>query len=438
MRTAVRNLAKASVLALTLGLAGCGLSSPDPSDGTATTKPPAANDADGGTSDYFACSSQAKPPPAQPGGRVLVVDRRGAKYRSIASAVADVQPGDTIWLAPGSGPYPELVNLATAGRANQEIILDGNCEEIKASGPLSGFIYDAAIGRHVVELPRSSDPRAGSSIPAYWPQLLIHDGRRVIQNSRGKFSEDIRVVDLPGGKKQLQLPKGASTAGWEVGVRSHGIYVSSGQAYLRFRNAVIHGAADDGIGLTGGADAAHDITFQNVMAYMNFDEGLSAHGAVDLTIDRGVFWGNDNGLANQSRETVRMVANDILLFSNLGFGLAAQAGTNDLRNIRSWDNGLANFQLGAAEDPRAGFTGMRSSLKCAHLVTYASRWRSRPWTSYQETARLSQPPTPVRTYRDQPLPDTCPTPTVIGRGKLPSLVEPSAQVGEAVPPPRVP
>lgn len=190
--------------------------------GTATA--PSAAAADGITTLTNFCVARTTPPAPLPGGRVLVVDRHQTTgYPSITAAKAAMVPGDTIWVAKGSGPYHEEVSFTSGGTASAPVVLDGNCETIDGTEPLTGFTVDPATGRRVVTLPKSADHRAGISIPKYWPQLIIHNGRRIIQNgTTSAFSEDIRVVTIGPDSDgvpmtQLQLPVGDTGTGWVRG-----------------------------------------------------------------------------------------------------------------------------------------------------------------------------------------------------------------------------
>ena len=335
--------------------------------------------------------------PVVTGPRVLEIDRRGgAAYTSIAKAVATgLKPGDTLRLAPGSGPYRELVDLSASGTAAAPIVLDAGGETVTGFDVLEGF--QTVGGVATCDLTRfwtgSVAPQGFTKVDGRWraiaatgsaaqplPFVLTYKGERLVQSSAirttpppgspagtlGKLGQLTRHAVLSDDGNTLTLLPGTSAGDWEISVRNFAvrIYNASHQTY---RNLKVSGSLNDGVNLHGDGTG---LLFENLEGFNNLDEGFSAHDTIACEIRGGVFHRNDNGLYNVNAAV--MVANDIACYDNLGHGFAL-AGTTitEVNNLRSFRNGVSGLvvynqsalTLSAGEIAGGGWTG-KPYLSC--------------------------------------------------------------------------
>ncbi|MEK3722849.1 carboxypeptidase regulatory-like domain-containing protein [Paenibacillus sp. FSL H8-0034] len=314
--------------------------------------------------------------------RILQVDRRGltaGAYLSIAAAVNSspaLKPGDRISLVPGSGPYRETVSIHASGTPGNPIIFEGNGELITGFNPFQ-FTQEAS-GQWTYTLPSPIENTTTGGSSNTFRHLVAYNGQRLMldqpsgQNA-GKFTSDYAALSSDGKKLILNMSKASPTVGWEIASRQNGVNVSNPYAYQTYRNLRVSGAQNDGFNVhgTGGG-----LVFENIEAFHNFDEGYSSHDSTQSSIDGGIFWGNDNGIYNQTNTALHFTASNVQVHSNIGAGLTAQAGNNFLNNVRSWDNGISNLRLGG-------------SVATVNVVTYESRWNQRPWVGFQELQNYS-------------------------------------------------
>lgn len=297
--------------------------------------------------------------------RVLEVDQRGgAPHKTIMEAVEVAGAGDTIHVAPGSGPYRESVLLKKSGDPGNPIILDGSNELITGFEPLKGFREEG--GKWICEVPIIST-RIEKSPESPFPCVITYQGVRLVVDPVTKqFTRFARMSD---DKKRLELLSDTKPEGWEIATR--GAVVSILKAsHLIIRNVRASGSTNDGFNIHS---TCENLVFENIEGFQNFDEGFSSHDVSETEIRKGRFWGNDNGIWNASRSTIKFKASNVEIFSNLGWGLWTQRGETVLDNVKVWDNGVGQVQLGG-------------KMSCTGLVTYESRWGgNRPWESYQET-----------------------------------------------------
>ncbi len=132
-------------------------------------------------------------------GRVLLVDRcGGGQYTSLRAAGKAAQPGDTIKVAPGSGPYREMLMITASGLPGQPITVDGSGETVTGFEPLTGFekvgdSYVCDLKPWLAKIPAaqgfvkkdgawvSNNPKV--TLPVL-PVVLTYQGERVVQDAQ--------------------------------------------------------------------------------------------------------------------------------------------------------------------------------------------------------------------------------------------------------------
>lgn len=320
-------------------------------------------------------------PAAEP--RTLRVDARGgADYRTLAEAARAARPGDSIVVAPGSGPYREELYIPQSGSPDAPIIFDGGGETITGLEPITFSEQDGAQScdlkplfdrfRSVQQFHREpsgwvNDNVAPSSTIPPLPTVLVYRGERLRQDAAtGQLT---RYATLSPDGSRLTLLPGTSPDGWELASRPFAVRISD-TSHQIYRNLKASGSLNDGINAHGTGEG---LIFEQIEAFQNLDEGFSSHDHIVSEIRGGRFWENDNGIVNATSSSTRI--SDVDIFSNLGigFGLLGDASAQ-LDHVRIWENGISQFSLES-----------RSRVECRDVTIYPPTWTTRQWISTQET-----------------------------------------------------
>ncbi|GHC01546.1 right-handed parallel beta-helix repeat-containing protein [Cerasicoccus arenae] len=291
--------------------------------------------------------------------RMLKVDQRGGSiYASLSSAVADALPGDVINIAPGSGPYREPLYVNKSGLLGKPIVVEGNDETITGFEPLDDFRIEG--GKYVCDI----------NVP--FPFVIRFQGERLLQDANnGQFT---KYALLTEGNSQLELLPGVSRHGWEISTRYFAVRIQNASHHI-YRNIRASGATNDGFNLHGSGEG---LVFEYVEAFQNADEGFSAHDNMSCEIHTAAFYENDNGIGNVGAS--EMVASNVDVFNNLGWGLWLTNCSAVLNDISAWDNGMSQVYLkGSAQVDVSGVTA------------YEPTWNTRMWMSYKESANVTVP-----------------------------------------------
>jgi hypothetical protein len=289
--------------------------------------------------------------------RDLLIDQRGgADFKTLASAAAAARAGDTLIIAKGSGPYREPLSINQPGTSAAPITVEGNGETITGFSTLTGFYREDDAGPWLVRLPHA------------FPVVLTFQGRRILQDqATGQLLGPVR---LRPDAVTLELSADTPIEGWEVSTRQNVVRIRDVSHHV-YRNIVATGSLNDGFNLHG---TGSGLRFENIVGAQNLDEGFSAHDTINCEISGGDFWGNDNGLTNIGRSALR--ARDLKCHDNIGFGffLSSQA-RGELSHVDSWGNGVSQIRF----EPRTSGT-------CENVRAWAMPSTNRPWVSHQEAA----------------------------------------------------
>jgi hypothetical protein len=275
-----------------------------------------------------------------------------AALHTLREAAAIVEPGDTIWLAPNSGPYREPLYISRSGTAEEPIVVEGNGNEITGFDELS--------------FSRRDDGGWEVAVPVPYPFVLRHEGVRILEDAITKTFQ--RGVFYDPDNKILVLPASESPDGWEISVRNFAVKVLDASFHV-YRDIVATGSTNDGFNLHG---TGRGLVFENIVGCQNLDEGFSAHEQIKSEIDGGIFWGNDNGIYNIGDSLTFMRNVDI--YDNLGIGLALANGSIFAKNLRVWGNCLAQVKI--ENDCHLAGDG---------IYVYTQPYATRPWVTYNET-----------------------------------------------------
>jgi hypothetical protein len=294
-------------------------------------------------------------------GRQLRVDPRDpAAFATLKAAAAQALPGDTLWLAPQSGPYREELYLSQSGTEEAPIHVEGNGNEITGYDPL---IFTPG-----------PDGRLGADVAVPYPFALRHQGTRIPEDAvTRRFSSGISYDPVA---RRLILDETTSLEGWEISVRPFAVRIE-GVSHQHYRNLVASGSRNDGFNLHG---SGSHLLFENITGCDNLDEGFSSHDHMESEIRGGRFYGNDNGMVNIGNSSTRL--SDIRIWHNLGIGFELHdQAVVEVAGLRVWGNGMRQFALIGAPV----FGGV-------DIIIYRNLNTSRPWLTYMESAKQTQAP----------------------------------------------
>ncbi|MFA6961674.1 MAG: hypothetical protein WC205_13045 [Opitutaceae bacterium] len=336
--------------------------------------------------------------------RVIRIDRRGgADYTTLAQAIsAGLNPGDTLQLAPGSGPYREVLYIPGSGTFYSPIIFDGSGETVTGFDVLGGFqTINGVTTCDLTPYWTSSAAAQGfSKVNGRWaatsvpstsaqpvPFVITYNGERVVQSATvrttppagspagtlGKLGQLTRYATLSDDGNTLTLLPWVSTDGWEISTRSFAVRIYNASHHI-YRNLKASGSLNDGFNLHGDGT---DLVFEDIEGLNNLDEGYSAHDTISSTILRGLFYRNDNGLFNVNAS--RLAAADIACYDNVGDGIAfSNTATADIVNLRVARSGVRDLSL-----------LNQAVLKLARGTIVSGDWSQKPFLSCNETGGTS-------------------------------------------------
>ncbi|CAF3296443.1 unnamed protein product, partial [Rotaria socialis] len=214
--------------------------------------------------------------------RELLVDQRGGTpYNTLAAAASAAVAGDTIIPAKGSGPYRDPLIIKRSGTITAPIVVEGNGETITGFNTVN---FTLSGGVWIYTLSNTFDVA---------PVVIAWQGRRILQDqTTGAF---LGPITLRADGKTLELNANTSADNWEISARLFVVALNTVSHHL-YRNLIATGSLNDGFNLHG---EGMDIGFENIAAYNKLDKGFSAHDTINCTINGARFWANDNGFCQR-------------------------------------------------------------------------------------------------------------------------------------------
>lgn len=256
--------------------------------------------------------------------------------KTLARAVALAQAGDTVNLAPRQQPYHETLDLhSKAGEPGRPIVFDGHgatltgCDALRPAewtqaGPglfRSESLYATLKGQ----------PSVVDRVFFRFDGKMQHMGR----TSKGPKAAFKKPEELQPGEWTLvegpnvfyvRIADGQALADAhiEIPYRLNGVGIhGKGTAHLVIRNLTTTHFLNDGYNIH---NESRDLRFENIRAYENGDDGLSAHEACELEVDGFVSIGNSTGVCNINQAACKL--DNIYLGGNHGFEFFACEGTS--------------------------------------------------------------------------------------------------------------
>ncbi len=238
--------------------------------------------------------------------------------KSIKAAMKLAHPGDTIHLDPACSPYYEPVIFADiSGTEEAPIVFDGHGATIDGTVPLIPSEWED-VGQGLFKSTVIAQTYCYKANPAYTDRFFfMQDGKmnRMGRSLKGSKTPFKRPDQLAPGEWTwvdaekafyLKIPPGADLA--SQGIRLPkivtGVQITGQCHYLTIRNVTVTHVINDGYGLTVGPNkdsTVRAIRYENIAAIECGDDGLSAHGDCEVTVDGFLSRANSTGYCSQGK-----------------------------------------------------------------------------------------------------------------------------------------
>lgn len=247
--------------------------------------------------------------------------------RSIAAAMAKVQPGDTVSLGAGQCFYENMVFLR-GGSAWQPITIEGNGATLSGLAPVPADQWqDLGDGLFF-----QAD---GTRVGAQAPYLIDRDNQRLEGSRKPEELKPGQACWLPKGI-YLRCAAGVTPAQLEL----RGTYRPCGVtmtniSYVTIRNLNAEYFANDGFNMHGYCRGLH---YENICGRHNGDDGFSNHEDVSAVVRGGHFHHNNYGI--QDISVARSLYQGVLVENN------RLAGADFWGGFRSMEDSLVRNNAG--------------------------------------------------------------------------------------------
>ena len=209
-------------------------------------------------------------------------------FRTIARALAQAGPSDTVLLTPNETPYDECVDIPVGGTPEQPFVFDGRGSVINR---LTHYGADAwrseGDGVFSMMLPNNAHVMDG-----HWQgfALVFFDGKpganassRDALQPLGYFLHKNRtdIQDPLHNRLHVRLPDGKTPGDILIEAPGAGTIVHCGQSHVIIRNLTALYGTQDGFATT----RAEGVVFERVRGCFNMDQGISNHGTQAVVRD---------------------------------------------------------------------------------------------------------------------------------------------------------
>ncbi|MEW4561069.1 right-handed parallel beta-helix repeat-containing protein [Bremerella sp. JC770] len=217
---------------------------------------------------------------------------QSAPLETIQAAINKAAQGDVIHLHPQGAVYRQSAHF----RTRTGITIEGNGVTLDGADPLPSTGWEEVeAGLFRRKLRRTALDR----------HLLLFDGRmeRMGRTQSSNSPEFPPVDELMAN--QFCFENIDETSGWlyvrgdvsnlQWATRVNGVATSGKCRDLVVRNLRARNFLNDGFNVHGDCRV---LRFENIAGFDCFDEGFSAHESAECSIDGGLFYGNENGVAD--------------------------------------------------------------------------------------------------------------------------------------------
>ena len=286
--------------------------------------------------------------------------------KTIAAAIRQSKPGDTIHLKPDTAYRDWAAFFDKSGEPEHPITLDGHgatldgCDPLDPQGwvevepglfrnddlmPLTDAIIDRWFFVMDGQLNRMQRCSKGPSQPLKTPQeLQPGEWTFVKDRDRTKAARTGYIF----GSFWIRLPANVSLleAKIEVPIRTAGVLIRGTSSHLVIRNLTATRPYNDGFNLSD----SRDIRLENIRAINCGDDGISAHGHCRYSVKGFRSIGNATGICDTG--TSETIYDDVLIRNCIGFDLFfLDSGIYTVRNAQVISSAAKAFYLQGREAP---------------------------------------------------------------------------------------
>lgn len=249
-------------------------------------------------------------------GRSATASDAGGPYKTIAKAIAQVKPGDTIHLSPGK-VFREQVGISNkSGEPGRQIVLDGHGATINGSAPINpddwkmvspGLYYNEAIYERWLKVNHDVVKYAEEWVSM---EALVFDGK-LKRMGHARKAPPIPYL-TPAGLKPgewtyqktdnhrfyIKIDPAKTLADYkiEAPVIVSCVQLNGNVSHLLIKNLTVTHCLNDGYAF--GAGRMRDIFFENIRAVECCDDGMSGHADQEVHVDGFESIGNCNGICS--------------------------------------------------------------------------------------------------------------------------------------------
>ena len=260
-------------------------------------------------------------------------------FRTLRKASSILSPGDVLDIAPGK-IYRESLVLRNGGTATAPIVIRGNGAVLSGLEPISdgswtggddGLFFSANKACWGALSPRVVDQSG---------RLLTVASHRTVKSERAKTLKPGEALWNAEGvwyrARKGESPVGLGLKGY---FRESGVKIED-CSHIVIERLVVERFSNDGFNVHG---SCHDLTFRQIEARWNGDDGFSVHEDVEACVRGGSFHHNGDGIADVHRSRTSYC--DVTVEDNESFGVGFYGGIRCLRDSIVRNNGGNQIQI---------------------------------------------------------------------------------------------
>ncbi len=229
-----------------------------------------------------------------------------APFKTIGRGVSRLKAGDTLLLTanPGTPYYENLVMRGLAGTPEAPITVDGRNAVLCGSPSSQTADYEAlgdGLFSRKLKLDSNRQTRYNLIIDGVYQRMgrAMKSGRKVPFKAPAELKDGEWTYDAAAEMIYVRLPAGKipgpDTMREPDMKQASGVMVSRACKHLVIRNITVENFWNDGFNIHG---SSKDILFENIKAFYNGDDGISAHEDAEIRVDGFEARGNATGICH--------------------------------------------------------------------------------------------------------------------------------------------